>query len=120
MDLARKVLASNDPATDRKITVFDPDLLRRSVMEAARQAPDMTQGRKAVVAVLQETLTHERANAEAILFSKRNGMACATYAPHRNKNDSGVGTQMMTGDINNDSITDIVITNKHGVFVFTK
>ena len=75
MDLARKVLASNDPATDRKITVFDPDLLRRSVMEAARQAPDMTQGRKAVVAVLQETLTHERANAEAILFSKRNGMA---------------------------------------------
>ena len=79
MNLAQKVLASNDPATERKITLFDPDLLRRSVIEAARQSPDMTQGRKAVVAVLQQALSHERANAEAILFAKRNGMACAGH-----------------------------------------
>jgi hypothetical protein len=35
-------------------------------------------------------------------------------------NDSGVGTQFFAGKVNADGKPDIVIANKHGVFVFTQ
>ncbi len=51
---------------------------------------------------------------------KRDGKGGATYIPHLIDNDSGVGTQFWTGDINKDGKTDVVVANKHGVFVFTQ
>jgi hypothetical protein len=37
--------------------------------------------------------------------------------PHRIDGNSGVGTQVVAGDINGDSLPDIVVGNKKGVFV---
>ena len=51
---------------------------------------------------------------------KRDGKGGATYVPHLIDNDSGVGTQFWTGDLNKDGKTDVVVANKHGVFVFTQ
>jgi len=42
----------------------------------------------------------------------------AHYRPHLIDNDSGVGTQFTTGDLNGDGKVDIVIGNKKGGFVF--
>ena len=39
------------------------------------------------------------------------------YIPHRIDNNSGVGTQLVTGDINGDHLPDIVVGNKKGIFV---
>jgi hypothetical protein len=33
-------------------------------------------------------------------------------------NDSGIGTQVVAGDINGDKLPDIVVGNKKGTFVF--
>ena len=41
-----------------------------------------------------------------------------SYRPHKIDNDSGVGTQFATGDLNGDGKVDIVIGNKKGGFVF--
>ena len=38
--------------------------------------------------------------------------------PHIIDEDSGVGTQVWTGLINDDDRPDILVGNKHGVFVF--
>ncbi|MDQ3395831.1 MAG: VCBS repeat-containing protein [Bacteroidota bacterium] len=40
------------------------------------------------------------------------------WIPHLIDNDSGVGVQVVTEDINNDGLVDIVIANKKGVFFF--
>ena len=42
----------------------------------------------------------------------------ADFAPHLIDNNSGVGRQLITGDINGDGAIDIVIGNKKGTFVF--
>lgn len=44
----------------------------------------------------------------------------ATFIPHVIDNASGVGTQVMTGDINNDSREDIIVASKKGAFVFVQ
>ena len=62
-------------------------------------------------------------NAEPVLYwfeLKRDGKGGANFIPHLIDNDSGVGTQFWTGDINGDGKIDIVIANKKGVFVFTQ
>ncbi len=62
-------------------------------------------------------------NDEPVLYwfeLKRDGKGGATYVPHLIDNDSGVGTQFWTGDINKDGKVDVVVSNKHGVFVFTQ
>lgn len=51
---------------------------------------------------------------------KRDGKGGAQFIPHLIDNDSGVGTQFWTGDINGDGKVDIVVANKKGVFVFTQ
>ena len=50
----------------------------------------------------------------------RDGKGGASYTKHLIDADSGVGTQFFTGKVNQDNKPDIVIGNKHGVFVFTQ
>jgi hypothetical protein len=49
---------------------------------------------------------------------KRDGKGGAEFIPHLVDDDSGVGTQVTTGDLNKDGRIDIVVANKKGVFVF--
>jgi putative membrane-bound dehydrogenase-like protein len=42
----------------------------------------------------------------------------AHFVPHRIDSNSGVGTQVVTGDLNGDGWADIVVGNKKGTFVF--
>ncbi len=51
---------------------------------------------------------------------KCDGQGGASYTKHLIDADSGVGTQFFTGKVNQDNKPDIVIGNKHGVFVFTQ
>ena len=44
----------------------------------------------------------------------------AFYKPIMVDDDSGVGTQLNTGDVNKDGLQDIVVSNKKGTFVFLK
>jgi hypothetical protein len=57
-------------------------------------------------------------NDEAVLywFELKRG-AEVDFIPHRIDNNSGVGTQVVTGDINGDQLPDVVVGNKKGVFV---
>jgi hypothetical protein len=60
-------------------------------------------------------------NAPAVLYwfqLKRDGKGQAEYIPHKIDDDSGVGTQVTTGYLNQDKKVDIVVANKKGVFVF--
>jgi len=41
----------------------------------------------------------------------------AGYIPYLIDNESGVGTQVVAGDINGDGLPDIVVGNKRGTFV---
>jgi hypothetical protein len=40
------------------------------------------------------------------------------YVPHLVDDASGVGTQVVAGDISADGLPDIVVANKKGTFVF--
>jgi hypothetical protein len=40
------------------------------------------------------------------------------FIPHQIDDDSGVGTQFATADVNGDGLMDVVISNKKGVFLF--
>ena len=51
---------------------------------------------------------------------KRSGSGGASFIKHLVDADSGVGTQLTTAHINKDAKPDIVIANKHGVFVFSQ
>jgi hypothetical protein len=41
-----------------------------------------------------------------------------TFTPHLVDEQSGVGTQVIAGDVNDDGLVDIVLANKKGAFVF--
>jgi hypothetical protein len=41
-----------------------------------------------------------------------------TFTPHLVDDQSGVGTQVVAGDVNDDGLMDIVLANKKGAFVF--
>ncbi len=50
-------------------------------------------------------------------FELRRGET-VTFVPHRIDDASGVGTQVVAGDLDDDSRPDVVLANKKGVFVF--
>ena len=49
-------------------------------------------------------------------LTRRNGQV--NFIPHLIDNESGVGRQLVTGDINGDGTVDMVVGNKKGTFVF--
>lgn len=51
---------------------------------------------------------------------KRDGKGGAEFIPHLADDDSGVGTQVTTDDLNKDGKPDIIVANKKGVFAFTQ
>src|SRR4051812_1643220 len=60
-------------------------------------------------------------NSEAVLYwfkLTRNADKSVEFVPQLIDKDSGVGTQVIAGDINKDGAPDIVIANKKGVYVF--
>jgi len=59
-------------------------------------------------------------NAAAVLYWFRltRGPRGAEYVPHLIDDDSGVGTQVVAGDVNGDGRPDIVVGNKKGAWVF--
>ncbi|MHA3775217.1 FG-GAP-like repeat-containing protein [Verrucomicrobiota bacterium sgz303538] len=61
-------------------------------------------------------------NAPAVLYwfeLKRNGTQ-ANYVAHLIDDNSGIGTQVIAGDINGDQKPDVVVGNKRGAFVFLR
>src|SRR5260370_41762470 len=50
--------------------------------------------------------------------AKRGADGMTQFIPHLIDSDSGIGTQFVVDDINDDKLPDIVIANKKGVFVF--
>lgn len=59
--------------------------------------------------------------APAVLYwfqIQRDGKGGAEVIPHQIDNDSGVGTQVTSKDINGDSLPDVIVSNKKGLFVF--
>lgn len=60
-------------------------------------------------------------NAPAVLYwfkTVRNPDKTVDFIPHLIDNDSGVGTQVATADMNGDKRPDVIVGNKKGVFVF--
>ncbi len=60
-------------------------------------------------------------NGQSLLYwfkLTRPSKGTAEYIPYKIDDDSGVGTQVMTGRINGDKRPDIVVGNKKGVFIF--
>ena len=49
---------------------------------------------------------------------KRPAQGQAEYVPHLIDNDSGVGTEVMAGQVSNPRFPDVVVGNKKGVFIF--
>ncbi len=49
----------------------------------------------------------------------RNRDKSVEFVPHLIDDDSGVGTQVVVGDVNGDKRPDIVVGNKKGTFIFT-
>ena len=59
-------------------------------------------------------------NAPAVLYwfeLVRNQDKSVDFVPHLIDDDSGIGTQVLAGDINGDKLPDIVVGNKKGTFV---
>ncbi len=48
----------------------------------------------------------------------RNADKSVDFVPYKIDDDSGVGTQVVAGDINGDKLPDVVVGNKKGTFVF--
>jgi hypothetical protein len=60
-------------------------------------------------------------NAPALLYwfrTVREAGGRVDFVPYQIDNDSGVGTQVVAGDVNGDKLPDVVVGNKKGMFVF--
>ena len=40
-----------------------------------------------------------------------------TFTPHQIDDDCGIGTQFEVADFNGDKLLDVIVANKHGVFL---
>ena len=61
------------------------------------------------------------ASAPAVLYwfeLKRDAQDGVNFIPHKIDDNSGVGTQITTKDLNYDGIPDIIVSNKKGSFIF--
>ena len=59
-------------------------------------------------------------NAPAVLYwfeLQRDKQKGAHFIPHMIDNDSGVGTQVTTADLNGDGTPDVIVSNKKGTFI---
>jgi len=59
-------------------------------------------------------------NGAAVLYwfqLVRNKDKSAQYVPHLIDSDSGIGTQVLAADLNNDKLPDIIVGNKKGTFI---
>ncbi len=52
--------------------------------------------------------------------TKRDGKGGVDFVPHLVDAESGVGTDVQVGDVNDDKLPDIVVGNKAGVFILTQ
>jgi hypothetical protein len=50
--------------------------------------------------------------------AKKSTDGIITFEPHLIDDDSGIGTQFTVADFNGDKLLDIIVANKHGVYVF--
>jgi len=60
-------------------------------------------------------------DAPAVLYwfkTVRNSNQTVDFIPYLIDDDSGIGMQIATTDVNNDGLTDLVIGNKKGIFLF--
>jgi len=60
-------------------------------------------------------------NEPAVLYwfkMSRGADKSVEFIPYKIDDDSGIGTQVVAGDVNGDKLPDIVVGNKKGVFVF--
>ena len=60
-------------------------------------------------------------NAPAVVYwfeLQRDGKQGARFFPHAIDNDSGVGTQVASSDLNEDKWPDVIVGNKKGTFLF--
>ena len=60
-------------------------------------------------------------NAPAVLYwfkLVRNADKSVDFIPHLIDGNSGVGTQVVVGDVNGDGLPDVIVSNKKGTFVF--
>lgn len=55
-----------------------------------------------------------------VWFERAGDATHPVYIAHTIDDDSGVGTQVMTGDVNLDGAPDVIVANKKGAFVFTQ
>jgi len=51
------------------------------------------------------------------LEAKKSADGIITFEPHLIDDDSGIGTQFVVADFNGDKLPDIIVSNKHGVFL---
>jgi hypothetical protein len=51
-------------------------------------------------------------------FEAGGSAGAVTFTPHLVDDQSGVGTQVVAGDVNDDGLVDVVLANKKGAFVF--
>ena len=60
-------------------------------------------------------------NSPPVLYwfeAQRGSDGLVQFRPHLIDSDSGIGTQFVVADLNDDKLLDIVISNKKGTFIF--